>query len=131
MTDQKRPRVMVADDELHCRALMKAILVSMKCEVVAETSNGRETVEKYRELKPHLLLLDISMPLMTGEEVLDEVFRVNPKAFVIMLTSVTDMATIEKCLTIGAANYIRKDTPIDEIKVIIKETWLDFVKNMS
>jgi two-component system chemotaxis response regulator CheY len=122
---------MVADDELHCRALMKAILVAMKCEVVAETSNGRETVEKYRELKPHLLLLDISMPLMTGEEVLDEVFRINPKAFVIMLTSVTDMATIEKCLTIGAANYIRKDTPIDEIKVIIKETWLDFVKNMS
>jgi len=131
MTEQKRPRVMVADDELHCRALMKAILNSMKCEIVAESSNGKETLQKYKDTKPHLLLLDISMPLMTGEEVLEEILKINPKAFVIMLTSVTDMATIEKCLILGAANYIRKDTPIDEIKVIIKETWLDFVKNMS
>lgn len=129
MTEAKRPKVMIADDEPHCRALMKALLNSMKCEVVAEAKNGPEVVSYYKEFRPHLLLLDISMPMMTGDEVLEAIFNEFPNAFVIMLTSVTDMGSIERCLALGAANYIRKDTPLDEIKTIIRETWQSFVKS--
>jgi len=121
---------MIADDEAHCRALMKAILTSMKCEVVAEARTGEEALKFYREQRPHLLLLDISMPVRTGDEVLGEILKEFPRAFVIMLTSVTDMGSIERCISLGAANYIRKDTPIEEIKLIIRETWQTFVKNM-
>jgi two-component system, chemotaxis family, chemotaxis protein CheY len=131
MTEAKKPRVMMADDEAHCRALMKAILSSMKCEVVAEARTGEETLKFYRELHPHLLLLDISMPVRTGDEVLEEILKEFPKAFVIMLTSVTDMGSIERCISLGAANYIRKDTPIEEIKLIIRETWQTFVKSAA
>ncbi len=59
----------------------------------------------------------------TGDEVLEELLVEFPDAFVVVLTSVTDMESIEKCISMGAANYIRKDTPVAEIKMIIKETW--------
>jgi two-component system, chemotaxis family, chemotaxis protein CheY len=121
--EARKPRVMIADDELHTRVFLKAILSGMNCEVVAEAANGAEAVELYRKVRPHLLLLDVSMPYKTGDEVLREIVSEFPMAFVIMLTSVADVETIEKCLEIGASNYIRKDTPVDDIRSIIKETW--------
>lgn len=131
MTDMKKPRVMIADDERHSRALMKAVLGSMRCDVVAEASNGFETFDLYSKFKPHLLLLDINMPLESGDEVLERIVKEYPGAFVIMLTAVADMETIEKCLSLGAANFIRKDTPIDEMKNIIKGTWQHFTKTRA
>jgi len=123
-----KPRVMIADDEISCRALMKAVLSSMNCEVVGEATNGEEALPLYRKLKPHLLVLDVNMPLKTGDEVLKEIMIEFPRAFVIMLTSVVDLPTIEKCLSLGAANYIRKDIPVDEMKSIIRETWQTFIQ---
>lgn len=117
---------MVADDESHCRVLIKALLNSMNCEVVGEARTGDEAIALYKKLKPNLLLLDVNMPYKNGDEVLEELFSNHPDAFVIVLTSVTDMESIEKCLSLGAANYIRKDTPISEIKMIIKDTWKSF-----
>ena len=122
-----KPKVIIADDEVHCRALLKAILSSMNCEVICEARNGVETVELYSQFQPHLLLLDINMPLKTGEQVLEEIIARHPDAFVIMLTSVADREHVQKCLNLGAANYIRKDTPIAEIKTIIRDTWQSFM----
>lgn len=123
MTGSQRPRVLIADDEKHCRTLLRAILDSMKCEVVAEAKNGEEAVELYREHRPHLMLLDINMPVKTGDVVLQELMREFPDAFIIMLTSVADLESIERCLAHGAVNYILKDNPIDEIKLIIRDSW--------
>ncbi len=115
--------MIVADDEGHCRVLMKAVLASMNCDVVGEARTGDEAIELYRKYRPNLLLLDVNMPVKTGDEVLEELLGEFPDAFVVVLTSVTDMESIEKCISMGAANYIRKDTPVAEIKTIIKETW--------
>lgn len=124
--EQKLPRVILADDEIFVRAFMKKVMMGMKCEIVGEAKNGQEAVDLFREKKPDLLLLDINMPVKTGEEALREISREFPEAFVIMLTSLTDMESVENCLNFGAANYIRKDTPVGEMKKIIKETWVTF-----
>lgn len=126
-----KPRVMIADDESHVRVLLRALLKSMNCEVVAEAANGAEAVELFKKEKPHMLLLDINMPLKTGDQVLQEILAQFPNAFVIMLTSVTDLGTVEQCLERGAANYIRKDTPPSELKSIIKETFQEFIRNRT
>lgn len=99
----------------------------MGCDVVGEARTGDEAIELYKKYNPNMLLLDVNMPIKTGDEVLEELFAEFPDAFVIVLTSVTDMESIEKCLSMGAANYIRKDTPVSEIKMIIKETWKSFM----
>ncbi len=126
MNDFRKPRVMIADDERHSRVLLRAVLSSMRCEVVAEAANGVEAYELYSVHKPHLLLLDINMPRESGEEALKKIMKDHPGAFVIVLTAVADLETVENCLSMGAANFIRKDTPLDEIKGIIKDTWQQF-----
>lgn len=129
MAEAKRLRVLIAEDESHSRLLLKAIVTSMNCEVVGEATTGQETIELYRQLKPHMLLLDINMPNKTGDEVLKEIKVEFPRAFVIVVTSVADQESVEKCLELGAANYIRKDTPIAEIKMAIKEAWASYVES--
>jgi len=55
--------------------------------------------------------------------VLKEIIAAQPGACVIMLTSVSDLSSVQECIDFGAANYIRKDTPIAEMKTAIAETW--------
>jgi len=123
MADPRKPRVLLVDDEMHLRMLMKTVITSMNCDIVGEAKNGAEAVERYKQTKPDLTLLDINMPVKNGEEALREIIEHDPDAFVIMLTSITDMESVETCLSLGAANYIRKDTPLNEIKKFIRETW--------
>ena len=68
------------------------------------------------------MILDITMPILSGEEVLMMIMMEYPDAVVIILTSMTDEQTVNACLDLGAYNYIRKDTPLEEIKSTIKET---------
>ena len=123
MKPKKKLRVMVVDDEDHVRKLIITIIKTMNCEIVGEASNGKEAVLMYTQLKPHMLLLDINMPIQSGKEALAEIKGKFPNAFVIMLTSLTDKETVEDCIELGATGFIRKDLPIDEIRAVIKKTW--------
>lgn len=114
---------MVVDDEPHVRALIKAIVRSMNCEIVGEAGNGRDAMVLYADLKPHILLLDINMPRKSGKETLGEIKKHFPNACVIMLTSLVDKETIEDCMRLGASGFIRKDLPMDEMKEVIVNTW--------
>lgn len=119
---EAKKRVILADDEKHIRAMMKAVISSLNCEIVGEAADGHEAVDLYKKEKPDLLLLDVNMPQRSGIDALREIKREFPDALVIMLTSVVDMENIKQCIALGAANYIRKDTPITEMKQIIKDT---------
>lgn len=126
MEAARKPRVIIADDEPHIRILIKTVMTSMNTEVVGEAKNGQEAVDLYRREKPDLALFDINMPIKNGEEALKEVISEFPEAFIIMLTSVADMETVNRCLDLGAANYLLKDTPLADMKKMIQETWTDF-----
>ena len=104
--------MVVADDEPHIRMLMKAVLQRAGFEVVGEARTGSEAIEVCRRCRPDVLLLDIYMPQMSGEEALPEILAIREDTAVIMLTSVTDRQTVENCFDTGAANYLRKDTPV-------------------
>lgn len=119
--DTAKTGVLIADDEMHIRLLMKTVLNSINCEVIGEAQNGEEAVKIFAEKRPGLTLLDINMPVKNGDEALKEIISDYPEALVIMLTSVTDKESVEKCIENGAVNYIRKDTPLEEIKTIIKD----------
>jgi len=128
---KKKPKVLIVEDEDHVRRLLKSIIESMNCEVVGEAKNGKDAVVQYFRLKPHMLLLDINMPIMTGKKALAAIRAKHPNAFVIMITSLADKETIEDCMALGAAGFIRKDLPIDEIKAVIRKTWRAFREAMQ
>ncbi|QAR33903.1 response regulator [Geovibrio thiophilus] len=121
------PRVIIADDEAHIRLIMKKVIQSINCELVGEAQNGFEAVELCRQFKVDIVLLDINMPKQTGTESIKFIKELQPNSLIIMLTSVADVETVDECLKYGAYNYIRKDTPIKEIRQIIVESWNSFL----
>lgn len=123
MSSTRKPRVLVADDESHIRVLMKAALSKMNCEVVAEAKDGQETIDRFRECRPDMLLLDINMPLKSGEEVTREIRQEFPDALIVILSSVADLESVEGVIDSGAAHYIRKDTPLKEMMQIIRDAF--------
>lgn len=125
--ETNKVRVLLADDEKHVRQLIKAVLMALDCEVVAEAEDGGQAVEFYREKRPDVVLLDVNMPFKDGITALREIKGIHREAVVIMLTSLSDMATIQSAIELGAAQYIRKDTPVAEMRQILTQTWQEHV----
>ena len=131
MKPKKKMRVMIVDDENHVRKLISTVVKSMNCDIVGETNNGKDAVSLFSTLKPHMLLLDINMPLKSGKEALTDIKKKFPNACIIMLTSLTDKETVEDCIELGASGFIRKDLPIDDMQDVIKKTWNAYRKSLQ
>ncbi len=108
-------RVMIADDSESVRYTLRDMVKAGKHEVVAESVDGIDTLEKFDSAKPDVLLLDIAMPEKDGVETLIEIMKYNPKAKVIMVTAHDNMELIENCIKAGALAYISKPFNTDEI----------------
>ncbi|MEW5818590.1 MAG: response regulator [Cyanobacteriota bacterium] len=120
--DKKFITTIICDDEIQMREYLKEIVTEMGYEVIAEANNGEEVIQLYNEKKPDLLFLAVNIPYKNGFEVLEEIIKLHPQAFIIIVSSLADIETITRCIDIGAYNYIRKDTSREKIKSIIKET---------
>jgi two-component system, chemotaxis family, chemotaxis protein CheY len=127
MTGTKSIKVLLADDEKHVRQLVKAILLPLNCEVAGEAENGEQAVSLYKEIRPDLVLLDVNMPVKDGKEALHEIMELNKGAVVIMLTSMSDIATVQASIDLGAVYYIRKDTPPAEMREMLKSVFQQYL----
>ena len=115
-------KVLLVDDEAHIRKYVGLILKSLGGPTIVEAANGREAIEVYQRENPDLVLLDVNMPQMDGIETLKRLKEIDPEVVAIMLTSLANRQTIEQAAELGAVNYIRKDTPKDEIAKALSET---------
>ena len=112
--------VMLADDHVLIREGIKQLLEfdgSMK--VIAEASDGIECLEKLKNVKPDILLLDINMPNMNGIDVLKELKEKNDPLKVLILTVHSEVDYLVKAVDIGANGYILKDSGSAELKQAI------------
>lgn len=112
--------VMLADDHVLIREGIKQLLEfdgSMK--VIAEASDGIECLEKLKNVKPDILLLDINMPNMNGIDVLKELKEKNDPIKVLILTVHSEVEYLVKAVDIGANGYILKDSGSAELKQAI------------
>lgn len=114
--------VLLVDDEAHIRKFVGLILKTLGSPKLLEAPNGQEALAIYQRENPDLVLLDINMPVMDGIETLRKLREIDPDALVVMLTSLASRSNIENAVSLGAANYIRKDTPKDEIAKALRET---------
>src|SRR5882762_859412 len=103
-------RILVADDHHVVRTGLRTLLETEKgWEVCAEAGNGREAVEKVREHKPDVAVLDISMPLLNGGEATRQIRKLSPGTEVLILTMHESESLIQEALAAGARGYILKD----------------------
>ena len=114
--------IMLVDDEPHIRKYVSLILRQLGNPTVVQAGNGEEAIAVYQRENPDLVLMDVNMPQMDGIATLKRLKEIDPNAVVVMLTSLANRETIEQALELGAANYIRKDTPREEIAKSLAET---------
>jgi two-component system response regulator NreC len=109
---QKKITVLVCDDHALFREGVKTILNSQPdIEVVGEAADGKAAVEQAIRLYPHVVLMDISMPLLKGFDAVHRIKKARPDIKVLILTVYDDEDLVARCLDAGAAGYVLKDSP--------------------
>jgi YesN/AraC family two-component response regulator len=114
--------VLLVDDEAHIRKFISLLLRHLGVDRIFEASNGSLALEVYKKERPDLVMLDVNMPVMDGIETLRALKEINPDCVVVMLTSLANRQTIDDAVALGAANYIRKDAPNEEIGRALADT---------
>lgn len=111
-------RVMIVDDSMFVAKQLGQILTSEGYEVVATAVDGKEGVDKYKELAPNvdLVTMDITMPRMDGITALEQIMTFDKNAKVVMISALGKEELVKKSLLLGAKNYIIK--PLDRKKVL-------------
>ncbi|HWX09589.1 MAG TPA: response regulator transcription factor [Gaiellaceae bacterium] len=103
-------RVLIADDHRLFAEALEAILASdTRIQVVAHAGDGEEAVKLARELKPDVVLMDISMPVMDGIEAAGELKRNGDDVTILMLTGSNSRDDVDRARKAGAAGYVTKD----------------------
>ena len=101
-------RVLVVDDAVFMRHMIKNILTDMGCEVVGEAADGVEACEKYDTLSPDLVTLDLVMPKKGGLEALKDIREKDPNAKVVVISAIDQRQPLMDALKLGAADYVVK-----------------------
>jgi two-component system chemotaxis response regulator CheY len=103
-----KPRLLVVDDALIMRAMIKDVARHAGWDIAGEAANGVEAVARYRELKPDLVTLDIVMPEMDGVEALRTIRSEDPAATVVMVSAIDQRAKLTECIRLGARDFVVK-----------------------
>ncbi len=113
-------KFLIVDDSLFARRNIAKVVESIGGIVAGEASNGKEAIAKYQELKPDLVLMDVSMPEMEGLEALGKIKAHDKAAKVVMVSSLGFEDLVKKAIALGAEHYISKPFQSDNVALIIK-----------
>ena len=115
-------RLLTVDDHpIYRGGLASLIAAYPDLQLVAEAANGREGIERYREHRPDVTLMDLSMPVLTGVEAIAAIVAEFPDARIIALTTWDGDADINRALEAGARGYLLKDVVSDEVADAIRQ----------
>lgn len=116
--DGSKFRIMIVDDSMFVAKQLGQILTSEGYEIVAKAVDGKDAIDKYKELAPNvdLVTMDVTMPRMDGIAALEQIMAFDKNAKVVMVSALGKEELVKKSLLLGARNYIIK--PLDRKKVL-------------
>jgi len=118
---QRRLRVLIADDhEIVRQGLISLLSDDHSIQVVGEAANGREAVDQADRLRPDVVIMDVAMPLIDGDEATRQIKKHMPETRVIALSMYEEHENVEKMLQAGAETYILKTAPSEELIAAIR-----------
>ena len=124
-------KILVADDSKMARKMVLKALSSLfdKDYEVLEVSNGKEAVALYKENKPDLVLLDLTMPILNGYDAIKEIIQNDKEAKIVVVSADIQSGAKEKALSLGALEFIKKPVNETKLKVIFHKYFnLKFMK---
>ena len=113
--------ILIVDDSRTSRKILKKILEDAGHTVIAEAKDGEDGYLKYKELKPELVTLDITMPKMDGIEALMLIKKYNENAEAVMITAAGQKEKMIQAVKYGASEFITKPYESDEVERIIAQ----------
>ncbi len=116
------PRVLIVDDAAFMRMMIKDILSKHGYDVAGEAADGVEAVEKYKELGPDLVTLDITMPEMDGIAALKEILKFDSEARVLICSAMGQQAMVIEAIQAGAKDFIVKPFKPDRVMEAVNRT---------
>ncbi len=114
-------RVLVVDDSVFMRDIIKDIFAAGGFEVAGEAGNGVEAVEKYKELKPDLVTMDLVMPYRNGIDATREILRGDAKALVVMCSALGQETMVMEAIEAGAVDFIVKPPRAEDVLAVVKK----------
>jgi len=121
---EKMGRILVVDDEIAICNLLRQFLTSKGYEVYT-APDGQTAIAEVKEIRPHIVLLDIMMPGMGGIDTLKEIKKVDPKVGVIMVTAIFDEELGKRAIELGAYDYITKPVSFDYLETVLMVKMID------
>ena len=122
---KKNLKVLVVDDAKVLRITIKKILEALGHTIVAEATNGYEAIEMYKEYKPDLVTMDISMPEVNGVkdgiDALEQIIAFDKDAIVMMMTSHSEKLMVMDAISKGSKGYALKPISQDRIVAMLDE----------
>lgn len=112
--------ILIVDDSRTSRRILRGILESDGHTIICEAVNGQEGYDMYKEHKPDLVTMDITMPVMSGVEALKKIKAEFPDAKVVMISAAGQQHNMIEAVQSGASEFIAKPFDADEIKRIVK-----------
>ena len=110
------PRLLIVDDALIMRKMIREVATAAGWEVAGEAANGRDAVATYRELRPDLVTLDLIMPVMGGFEALREIRALDPESRVVIVSAIDQRQALVEAIAAGAMDFIVK--PFERERVV-------------
>lgn len=107
--------ILLVDDHILLRQAVKRALVDAGFNVIAEAGDGEEGANLVNDLKPEIVILDITMPIMDGLTALKIIKKSKPDTKVIMLTMHGESSVVSQAISLGASAFITKDSPMSEV----------------
>ena len=114
-------RVLIADDALFMRNMIREVFSGDEFEVIGEAANGVEAVEKYKELRPDITTMDIVMPQKSGIEAVREIIKINKDAKIVMCSALGQESLVMEAIEAGAADFIVKPFKPEKVLEIVKK----------
>ena len=113
--------ILIVDDAAFMRMMIKEILTKNGYNVIGEAENGAKAFEKYNELKPDLVLMDITMPEVDGIAALKKIKGADPNALIIMCSAMGQQAMVIEAIQGGAKDFIVKPFQPDRVLEAVKK----------
>ncbi len=113
--------ILIVDDAAFMRMMIKDILSKNGYTIAGEAENGAKAVEKYNEVKPDLVLMDITMPEKDGIQALKEIKALDPKAQIIMCSAMGQQAMVIESIQAGAKDFIVKPFQAERVLEAVKK----------
>lgn len=111
--------ILIVDDSSIIRKILTKNLNQMNLKVIGEAKDGKEAIKLYEELKPDLVTMDVTMPVLNGLEALKAIIEKDKEAKIIMITSHGEERLVMDAITSGAKGYILKPISTQKIEEVI------------